>query len=80
MGGWEFLSRDCSNDYFFGRSLVRPWFFVGLLHETKREGTKDGNLNKSTFGGKVPEYNSGVIDIERREIKEPPEWMALLVL
>ena len=29
--------------------MVRPWFFVGLLHETKREGTKEGNLNKSTF-------------------------------
>ena len=34
---------------FFGRSLVRPWFFVGLLHETKREGTREGNLKKSTF-------------------------------
>ena len=35
LGGWEF----------FGRSLVRLWFLVGLLHETKREGTREGNLN-----------------------------------
>ena len=39
MGGWEF----------FGRSLVRPWFVLGLLPEEDREGTKGGNLNKSTF-------------------------------
>ena len=26
----EFLSRECSNDYFFGRSLVLPWFLLGF--------------------------------------------------
>ena len=39
MGGWAF----------FGCSLVRLWFFLGLLHETKREGTKERNLKKRTF-------------------------------
>ena len=38
---WEFL----------GSSLVRLWFFVGLLHETKREGTRERNLKKSTSVG-----------------------------
>ena len=34
---------------FFGRCLVRPWFFLGLLPEGHREGTRGRNLNKSTF-------------------------------
>ena len=31
---------------FFGRSLVSPWFVVGLLPERIWVGTKEGNLNK----------------------------------
>ena len=34
---------------FFGRSLVLPWFLLGLLPEGNREGTKVGNLNKTPF-------------------------------
>ena len=34
---------------FLGSSLVRPWFFLGLLPEGHREGTRGRNLNKSTF-------------------------------
>ena len=34
---------------FLGSSLVCPWFFLGLLPEGHREGTKGRNLNKSTF-------------------------------
>ena len=35
---WEFL----------GRSLVRPWFLLGLLPEREREGTRGRNLNNRT--------------------------------
>jgi hypothetical protein len=34
---------------FFGRSLVLPWFFLGLLSDGDREGTIEKNLNKSAF-------------------------------
>ena len=34
---------------FLGSSLVRPWFFFGLLPERNREGTTGRNLKKSTF-------------------------------
>ena len=34
---------------FLGSSLVRLWLFVGLLHETEREGTREGNLKKKHF-------------------------------
>ena len=34
---------------FFGRSLVRPRFVFGLLHGVDIQGTREGNLNKSTF-------------------------------
>ena len=40
-----------SNWEFLGRSLVRLWFFVGLLHETKREGTRERNLKNCTSVG-----------------------------
>ena len=30
---------------FLGRSLVRPWFLLGLLPERDREGTRERNLN-----------------------------------
>jgi hypothetical protein len=33
---------------FFGSSLVRPWFFLGLLAEGNREGTTGRNLKKCT--------------------------------
>ena len=36
---WEFL----------GRSLVRLWFFLGLLLEEDWDGTREGNINKSAF-------------------------------
>ena len=39
FGVWEFL----------GSSLVCPWFFLRLLPEGHREGTRGRNLNKSTF-------------------------------
>ena len=35
--GWEFL----------GRSLVRPWFILGLLQGRDKDGTREGNLKKS---------------------------------
>ena len=41
--GWEFLGRS------LGRSLVRPWFILGLLFGGDREGTREGNLKKSAF-------------------------------
>ena len=64
---------------FLGRSLVlispiglerlfRLWFVLGLLPEITKEGKKGGNLNKSTFFEKVPEYYSGVMDKEKQEI------------
>ena len=53
---------------------------VGVFREGIREVKETAILTKVLLGGKVPEYNSGAIDIERREIKEPPQWMALLVL
>ena len=34
---------------FFGRSLVRPWFLLGLLHDVHIQGTREGNLNNRTF-------------------------------
>ena len=34
---------------FLGSSLVRLWFVLGLLPEGNREGTREGNLNKSAF-------------------------------
>ena len=34
---------------FFGRSLVLPWFFLGLLFDGDWEGTIEKNLNKSAF-------------------------------
>ena len=36
---------------FFRGSLVLLWFLLGLLHETKREGTRERNLKKSTSVG-----------------------------
>ena len=33
---------------FLGSSLVRPWFFLGLLPEGHREGTTGRNLKKCT--------------------------------
>ena len=39
FGVWEF----------FGCSLVHPWFVFGLLHGVDIQGTKEGNLKKSTF-------------------------------
>ena len=35
--GWEFL----------GRSLVCPWFILGLLQGRDKDGTREGNLKKS---------------------------------
>ena len=32
-----------------GRSLVRPWFLLGLLHGTHIQGTRERNLNNRTF-------------------------------
>ena len=34
---------------FLGRSLVRPWFLLGLLPEREREGTREENLKNRTF-------------------------------
>ena len=31
----------------YEKTLVLPWFLLGLLHEGNREGTKVGNLNKT---------------------------------
>ena len=39
FGVWEF----------FGRSLVHPRFVFGLLHGVDIQGTREGNLKKSTF-------------------------------
>ena len=51
-----------------GRSLGVPWFIFGssLVFNPRGIGKVQGkgNLNKSTFFGKVPEYNSGIIDKE----------------
>ena len=51
-----------------GRSLGVPWFILGssLVFNPRGIGKVQGkgNLNKSTFLGKVPEYNSGIIDKE----------------
>ena len=30
---------------FLGSSLVRPWFFLGLLYDRDWQGTAEGNLN-----------------------------------
>ena len=45
---------------FLGSSLVRPWFVLGLLHETKREDTREGNLKNWTF------YRRKVMRLEAR--------------
>ena len=34
---------------FFGRSLVHPWFLVGLLHGADVQSTRDENIKKSAF-------------------------------
>ena len=51
-----------------GRSLGVPWFILGssLVFNPRGIGKVQGKgiLNKSTFLGKVPEYNSGMIDKE----------------
>ena len=51
-----------------GSSLGVPWFVFGssLVFNPRGIGKVQGkgNLNKSTFLGKVPEYNSGIIDKE----------------
>ena len=51
-----------------GSSLGVPWFIFGssLVFTPRGIGKVQGkgNLNKSTFWGKVPEYNSGIIDKE----------------
>ena len=39
FGVWEF----------FGRSLVHPRVVFGLLHGVDIQGTREGNLKKSTF-------------------------------
>ena len=36
---------------FFGSSLVRLWFVLGLLPEGDREGTKEQIINKTHFLG-----------------------------
>ena len=38
---------------FFRGSLVRPWFLLGLIYVRDKEGTRDGNLNKSAFERKA---------------------------
>ena len=43
---------------------------LGLLPEITKEGKKGGNLNRSTFFEKVPEYYSGVMDKEKQEITQ----------
>ena len=35
--------------FVFWGSLVVPWFVLGLLFGIGREGTTEGNLNKSAF-------------------------------
>ena len=37
---------------FLGRSLVRPWFLVGLQPERIWVGVREGNINKSAFCAK----------------------------
>ena len=67
-----------------GSSLGVPWFILGssLVFNPRGIGKVQGKgiLRKVLFREKAPEYHSGAMDIERREIKEPPPWMALLVL
>ena len=40
---------------FLGRSLVLLWFFLGLLPESNREGTREGNLKRSAIFTKASE-------------------------
>ena len=42
-----------SNLLFLGRSLVRLWFFLGLLPERDWDGTREGNLKNRTILDKM---------------------------
>ena len=43
------IKRTFCNLAFFGRSLVCPWFILGLLHRVDIQGTREQNLNKKNF-------------------------------
>ena len=47
------IKRTFSIWEFFGSSLVRLWFLLGLIYVRDKEGTRDGNLNKSAFERKT---------------------------
>ena len=46
--------------------MVLPWFILGLLRGRNKGGIKEGNLKKSTFFEKVPEYDSGVMNKDKQ--------------
>ena len=50
--GTILIKRTFPDSEFFGRSLVLLWFVLGLLPESNREGTREGNLKNCTISTK----------------------------
>ena len=73
--GWEFLAR----------SLVHPWFILGLLHGRDKDGTREGNPKKSAFaythilGGHAYPVRHYPVAIRLRDRNSTPHQFTKLV-